>query len=222
MTDMEKDPDRTFTKDFYPVAALALVLFIPMFVSRQLMFLDFWWWMSTNLVIVCTLSLAHDKGLRREMAGDLPRQAGYKILVGIASAALLYLVFRAGNFLSREMFEFAGRDIGRVYGFKDGAGAMRIALLMLFIIGPGEELFWRGFVQGNLSAQKGKIPGFWLGVLFYTLIHVATGNVILILAAFTGGLFWGWLYMRYRSLLVNMVSHIVWDISVFLLLPFSG
>jgi hypothetical protein len=44
---------------------------------------------------------------------------------------------------------------------------------------------------------------------------------MLIVAALVAGLFWGWMYMRYNSMVMNIVSHTVWDIAVFLILPFN-
>ena len=198
------------------------MIFVPLFVFRNLGMLDFWWWMSLNLTVVVSLSLLRDRKFRRELALDWSSRKSTKFFWGVMAAAALYLVFFVGNILVREVFHFAPQDIRSVYGFKGDASALRIALLMLLFIGPGEELFWRGFIQGNLSALMGKTTGFLMAVLFYTIIHVATGNLILILAALTGGVFWGWLYMRHQSMLINMVSHIVWDISVFLLFPFGG
>jgi hypothetical protein len=207
---------------FFITVILALVLFTPLFVLRGIGAFDFWWWMSTNLVILVTLTLTRDSSFRKELTVDITSQKGKKVLFGLISAFLLYLVFYAGNSIVRWMFDFAGRDISNVYGFKGDAGAWRVGLLMLFIIGPGEELLWRGYLQGTLASTLGKYKGYLFGVFLYTLIHVATGNLILIAAALVGGLFWGWMYMKYNSLLMNMVSHIVWDIGIFLLLPLNG
>jgi len=214
--------ERKATNDLYTIGFIGLLIFVPLFVFRNLGILDFWWWMSLNLILVVSLSLLRDRSFRKELVLDGSSQKGRKILWGVVSAVVLYLVFFIGNWLVREVFQFAPENIRNVYGFKGSASALRIALLMLLFIGPGEELFWRGFIQGNLAGLMGKTNGFLLAVLFYTLIHLATGNLILILAALAGGIFWGWLYMRYQSMLLNMVSHIVWDISVFLLFPFVG
>jgi membrane protease YdiL (CAAX protease family) len=209
-------------KQFFLILILAVIMFMPMFVIRAIGNFDFWWWMSSNLIILVGLSFALDKTCQQEFISDLRSQIPRKILYGLLSAAVLYGVFYAGNSIVRWMFDFAGRDISNVYGFKGSADAMRIGLLMLLIIGPGEELLWRGYVQGTLSASLGKQKGFIIGVLIYTLIHIATGNFILIMAALVGGLFWGWMYMKYNSLLMNIVSHIVWDIVIFLLFPLNG
>lgn len=42
---------------------------------------------------------------------------------------------------------------------------------------------------------------------------------MLILAAGLCGLFWGFLYVQNGSILLNIVSHTVWDVAIFLLFP---
>lgn len=205
---------------FYPTAFLAVAMFLPLFVFQKLGPLDFWWWMSTNLIVLITLGIATDKLFRLEIKSDVQQGLLKKIGLGLLSAAVLYLVFFVGNYLIRLILEFAGRDISNVYAFKGDASSLRIGILMLLIIGPGEELFWRAYMQGNFSRRFGKINGFLLATAFYSLIHVATGNLVLILAALVGGIFWGWMYMKFRSVTMNILSHIIWDIAVFLVFPF--
>ena len=45
---------------------------------------------------------------------------------------------------------------------------------------------------------------------------------MLVLAAMVCGIFWGLLYLRFESPLINMVSHTVWDIAVFIVFPFAA
>jgi len=90
---------------------------------------------------------------------------------------------------------------------------------MTFIIGPGEELFWRGFLQRRFQIEKGPFQGFLLATLLYTGVHIGSGNVMLVLAAGICGLFWGFLYLRTGSLLLNVVSHTAWDMAIFLFFP---
>ena len=207
---------------FIFMISLSLILFIPLFVIREIDGFDFWWWMSSNLVFLVLLGYTFDRSFQKELNHDLRSKIIKKTGAGILSAAVLYGIFYVGNVLVRYLFDFAGEDISNVYGFKGQAEEIRIGLLMLFIIGPGEELLWRGYIQGTFSAALGKYKGYILGVILYTLIHVATGNLILIAAALVGGLFWGWMYMKYNSLLMNMVSHIAWDIVIFLVFPLNG
>jgi len=42
-----------------------------------------------------------------------------------------------------------------------------------------------------------------------------------VLAAALCGVFWGYLYLRLRSVWLNVISHLVWDLAVFMFFPFS-
>jgi membrane protease YdiL (CAAX protease family) len=203
------------------IAFLALAIFIPLFITRGVGMFDFWWWMSLNIVLLTTLAAALDPGWRQTVAHDLRGRVLEKIGLGVISALGLYAVFYAGNAVSRLMFPFAANNIENVYAFKSGAAPVRIALLMAFIIGPGEELFWRGFLQRRMQIEKGPFKGFLLATLLYAGVHIASGNAMLVLAAGVCGLFWGFLYLRTGSLLLNVVSHTVWDMAIFLFFPMN-
>ncbi|MBE3111376.1 MAG: CPBP family intramembrane metalloprotease [Acidobacteria bacterium] len=200
--------------------ALAAVLFIALFRFRRLGPLDFWAWLAVNIALVVALSFAVDKGygrrLKKDIGTDFLRKAG----IGIVSAMALYAVFAAGRAAALRLFPFAAAGIGNVYALRSGVPLLRIVLLIGLVIGPGEELFWRGFFQENAGAGPGRTAGFILASLLYTSVHLASGNVMLILAAALCGVFWGWLYLRFRSPLLNIVSHTVWDLLVFVILPF--
>jgi len=201
---------------------LAVALFSPMFVLHAAGPIDFWWWMSGNLVILIALSLLADRSYLTILRHDLATKTLAKAGIGIIAAAFLYLLFFAGNYLSRRWFDFAGSGIENVYGFKGGASATRIAMLMILVIGPGEEIFWRGYLQRQFANKWGKWPGLIIALILYTGVHIFTGNFMLIMAALICGLFWGWLYMKHESMLINVISHTVWDVVVFLLIPFNG
>ncbi len=203
----------------FAVLLLALALFVPLFLTQGIGPFDFWWWMTANLLVLVGLVALVDRPWRQALSADLRDHPLRKIVLGILSAAVLYGVFWVGNQASRYLFAGAARDISGVYAFKGQATALRIVLLMLFVIGPGEELFWRGFLQRRLQDTWGPWFGWVLATAVYAGIHVATGNPILVLAAGVCGAFWGWLYLRYRSMFLNAVSHTVWDVVIFILFP---
>lgn len=146
---------------------------------------------------------------------------GRAILIGLSAAVILYTVFWAGNIVSRWLFSFAGTQIAAVYDNKAQASPYLIALLLALFIGPGEEIFWRGFIQDRLAARWGDWAGFLAATVAYALVHVWSGNLILMLAALIGGLFWGWLYKQTGSLVPGIVSHAVWDLAIFILFPLA-
>jgi uncharacterized protein len=204
------------------IAALAVLMFSPMFVLRQVGPIDFWWWMSINLSVLLMICFITDWEYGYLLGKDFSQKIWMKAGIGLLSAFLLYLVFFAGNYLSRKWFNFASPGIEGVYQFKGDAAGIRIAFLMLLVIGPGEELFWRGYLQRKFSSKTGKWAGLIIALLLYTGVHIFTGNIMLILAAFLCGLFWGWMYLKYNSMLINVISHTVWDIVVFLVFPFNS
>jgi hypothetical protein len=205
----------------YILAVAAVVLFVPLFVFRRLGPLDFWWWMTAAIGLLIGGAVVLDRDYVRSIRADLRSEAARKIFWGILSAAALYALFFAGNWASRLIFPFAGRGIGDVYGFKAGVSPFRIVVLMVLIIGPGEELFWRGFLQRRWQARFGPPAGLIAAALLYTLVHAGSGNPMLVLAAAVCGLYWGILYLGTGSVLLVAVSHTLWDLAVFVFFPFG-
>lgn len=200
---------------------VAAALFVPLFVWRGFGPLDFWWSMSASVVLLVGLGIALDRSYPVSLTRDLKAGVSGKLALGLLAAAALYGVFWAGNELSRVLFPFAASDIGRVYGFKSGVPMARVVLLMALVIGPGEEIFWRAYLQRRWQARFGRWPGFLAAAGLYALVHTASGNLMLVLAAGVCGLFWGFLYLRTGSILLVAVSHTAWDLAVFVLWPFS-
>jgi membrane protease YdiL (CAAX protease family) len=196
-------------------AILAVFLFVPLFALRRIGGFDFWWWMSMILVVLVSFGLFSDKSYLSLILKDLQDGLLKKIGLGIMSAGLLYAVFFVGNEVSRIIFPFAGVEISQVYSFKQNASVLRIILFMIVLIGPGEELFWRGYLQRHWEKRFGRYWGFVFVSVLYALVHAASGNIMLVLAAGVCGLFWGFLYLRYESIILVCVSHTLWDLMIF-------
>jgi membrane protease YdiL (CAAX protease family) len=200
--------------------ALAAGLFIALFRFRRLGPVDFWSWLAADIVILVILGFVLDRDYRGRLAEDRRSGLLMKVTVGIVSAAALYAVFAVGRSAALLIFPFAKAGIGDVYALKAGTPIIRIALLLGLVIGPGEELFWRGFFQERVAGTTRPAAGFVLTVLLYSAVHLASGNLMLIIAAAVCGLFWGWLYLAFRSPILNIISHTAWDLLVFVFLPF--
>lgn len=200
--------------------ALAAILFIALFRLRRLGPLDFWTWLALNIVVVVALGFLIDSGYAQRLRQDLRSGLVRKIALGVASAAVLYAVFAVGRIVALRLFPFAAAGIGNVYALRAGVPVLRVVLLIVFVIGPGEELFWRGFFQERTGETTSRAYGFALTALLYAAVHLASGNVMLVLAAAVCGIFWGWLYLRFRSPVLNIVSHTLWDLLVFVVFPF--
>ncbi|HOF80273.1 MAG: type II CAAX endopeptidase family protein [Bacteroidales bacterium] len=203
------------------ITVAGVVLFSVMFIFKKTDWFGFWYWMSANLIILLSFVFYTDSQNLKLLVNDFKENLVKKAILGLVFALILFMIFYFGNYLLGILYSGAGVEIKRVYDFKQNASDLRILILMLLIIGPGEELFWRGFVQRRLEIKKGKKSGLVLATALYTVVHIFTGNIILLIAAFTCGIFWGWLYQKYRSMIINMISHSLWDVMVFIILPFG-
>ena len=181
---------------------------------------DFWLQLSLTILVITGLAFLfrkHDITRQLKVARD---EWPKTILLGLVSAVFLYLIFLIGNDLAAFFLSFGKTGIGGIYGFGEGVDPRLIAFLLLFIIGPGEEIFWRGYLQKTFARRFGRM-GVLITILAYAGVHLASGNMMLILAAFSGGVFWGLLYHYYKNLWVNIISHAFWDLIAFVLFPLT-
>ena len=142
------------------------------------------------------------------------------ILLGVVLAAALWGIFWLGEYLSTLMFDFARPQVDMIYGMKEGENPLVLTLLMLLIIGPAEEIFWRGLIQNRLSARWNPNVGFILTTLVYGLVHLPKFNFMLIMAAMVAGFIWGLAYRFLPNRLgAIIISHALWDCAVFIWFP---
>ena len=144
-----------------------------------------------------------------------------ELLSGLGIAVVLWFVFWTGDKLSQLLFDFARPQVDLIYGIMGGTSPTLISLLLLCIIGPGEEIFWRGYVQRRLSARWSPNTGFLLATAAYTLIHIPSLNFMLVMAALVCGVIWGGLFRLFpRHFTAIVVSHALWDAAAFVWFPF--
>ncbi|MGM0369335.1 MAG: CPBP family intramembrane glutamic endopeptidase [Bacillota bacterium] len=140
------------------------------------------------------------------------------IFSGVISAIILYFIFLAGKYGSELLFSSGQQQITSVYQLGKNTD-YAVIILVLVVAGIGEELLWRGFLQQNLTQLFSAKLGYIITSLIYAGVHIWTGNLILVLAALTAGLFWGYLYWKNKSLTQVIISHVLWDLLVFALFP---
>lgn len=172
---------------------------------------NFWVKIGCSVIIICLYSLIWQRPNVRFTLKD--------VLAGILSAAVLYGLFALGNVLAPYIIPGAGRQIGGIYNLGTGTDRILIFLLLCFITGPGEEIFWRGFLQENLMRRFGDLQGFVIGTLIYGGVHLFSLNLMLILAALVAGAFWGGLYLWRRDQGLVIVSHSLWSAFIFAVFP---
>ncbi len=158
-------------------------------------------------------ALLAEPAIRRE------RLRGRDLVTGAGSAAVLYGIFQASDRLARRVVPSGGRDIRAIYALRTQANRGAIAAALAGVIGPGEELFWRGLVQRSLQSRFGRLRAALIGASLYGGVHLVSRNLTLTAAATVAGLFWAGLYALEQRLPPLIVSHITWDLWIFLVAP---
>ncbi len=168
------------------------------------------------LLVGTCLWLARRGELRRQLTpsrGD--------ITIGALLAAGTYMIATLGNAMLTARGSPREPWILRLYlqvGDPAVTAVWQVGLAVM-VIAAAEEIVWRGWVQGALSAAYGERRGWLLASLLYGLAHLPTAllladpsaglNPLLPLAAFGGGLVWGLLAWRFGRLAPSVFAHLL-------------
>ena len=147
---------------------------------------------------------------QRDRLGDYLRPTFVDVLIGVVSAALLYLVFRVGDRVLARIAPALSLEVGDLYRLRAEARPGAI-LAMIAAVAVCEELFWRGFVQARTNLV--------VATLGYALVLIWEGKLVLIVAALICGATWGALFAWRDTLVSPIVSHVLWDLAIMVFLP---
>lgn len=200
-----------------PVAGMciAAVLWTVMFSPWTSPYINFWIMMTCSGIVLTFYSTWASPGWWKDLRIDVPN-----VVLGVILAAALWCVFWIGDRLSSLMFDFARPQVDMIYGMKEGENSWILTALMLLIIGPAEEIFWRGYIQKSLSRRWNPNIGFIMTTLVYGLVHLLKFNFMLIMAAFVAGFVWGLAYRLFPEKFgAIVISHALWDCAVFIWFP---
>ena len=188
---------------------LAAALWVLIFIVPPF---EFWIVLASSTLVLLLIALFVSRG-------SIGTKTSVKLVVfGIVSAVLLYWLFYFG-YQAMKFSPIFSEGVNRLYALRWDEPPWLVALLLIFPIGLGEEFYWRGLVQRAFSEKMGSYAGIGFASLAYCLVHIPTVNFPLILTAMIGGLVWGSLYQVTKSLTPGIVSHVLWDIMIFVLFP---
>jgi membrane protease YdiL (CAAX protease family) len=183
------------------------IAYVVWFFAFQVPVLNFWLRITIAAFILLATALAVG---RKELS---IRPTPLTMVVGVVSAVLLYLFFWSGYQVLSGFPQFTG-TISSVYSLKGAEPTSFIATVLLFPIGPTEEIYWRGFIQNALAKKLSTRSSILLTSVIYSSLHIPTLNPSLLFVAFIGGLAWGYVYYRW-GLAASIVSHVLWDEMIF-------
>jgi membrane protease YdiL (CAAX protease family) len=195
----------------YPVRGSTLAVIVPVcimllfeyFLFRIKIF-SFIYQYSITLLILVLLACFYDRGLitrDRLLTFELSR---VKWIIVFAPLALLFAVaYLPGRFF-REIPVL--NNLFRT-GFSGSNG--EFFLLMLIVIPVIEEIFFRGFLQFNLMGIMNAKAGYVTASIIYAGFFIFADSRWMMLVFLVVGLCQGLIYMLNRSILLNIVIHLL-------------
>lgn len=194
---------------------LSAMLWTVMFSPWTAPYVSFWWMMAGAALVLSLLAPSFRPRWWKETRWNV-----LNVCLGIGIAVGLWGIFWLGDKVSSWLFDFARPQVDLIYGMKSGESPWLLSFLLLVLIGPAEEVFWRGYVQHTFSQRLNANAGFFLSTMLYALVHAPSCNFMLLMAALVAGVVWGGLYRFFpERLSALVVSHALWDAAVFVWFP---
>lgn len=171
----------------------------------------FWYIFTASMLVLISYTIIHEN-----IEDEAPTLT--YLTIGVASGLGLFGLFWLGSALIDLLNLPFYSQISRLYN-RFSPELFWHYLVLVLIIAPGEEFFWRGFIQKRINKYFDTKITIALSVLIYATVHLYSGEFILVLAAVIAGLAWSILYAWKRSLPLVIVSHIVFDLLLFVFIP---
>lgn len=170
--------------------------------------------MSIAAAVLALLTLWKNKKLIKWGSGSL---SGI-IAFGAAGSIILYLLFLLGYYLAAA--SGLGSYVSLVYSLIYSQASRIAMVVLLAIIGILEEVYWRGGIQGYVAKNwKAFSKSPWIiSTAYYTLVHIATLNPILVLAAFLVGIVTSLIASKH-GIASSAIAHVLWIEAIIVFLP---
>lgn len=198
-------------------AAADYRLIIGFIIAHLLLFFSFqdksifWYIFTGSLLLLITFAMLQE---------DVDDQASFLsyVLLGAVSGLLLYGLFWVGHLAIVTFHLPFHKSISRLYRWFAPSIFWQY-LALIFVAAPGEELFWRGFVQKRLLKYFKPLASIIIASILYASVHIYSGQFLLVFITFIAGIAWGVLYYWKKSMPLLIVSHVVFDIMLFIIHP---
>ena len=97
---------------------------------------------------------------------------------------------------------------------------LRDLVYMVFFVGLGEELLFRGLVQGDITKALGWKWGIILASFMFAVMHLTWRSAPELVFVFFAGLLLGYLYYKTKSLVGPVVMHGIGNVILVAVMPY--
>lgn len=174
-------------------------------------------WLTTGLVSGFVLLLGfgvHGVALRRLFALSW-RGAALGIGTGLLMAVLTKIFYPLGVVWMPQI----PSAVAALYTYLAEPPGPFAALPILALVVVAEECIWRGLLIDALYPFYNLVTVVLGSAVIYSLPHLAGRSLILFGVALVCGTIWGLLRVATGSVLVPVLSHLAWNLNIFILFP---
>lgn len=171
----------------------------------------FWYLYTATLLFLISYTIINE-----HLDDEVPAKDYIKH--GLWSGISLYLLFFAGNWIFSMMPGSLNDQVASIFKHFSFTFIWHY-LVLIFIIIPGEEIFWRGFVLKRMARLLRPATAIVAAAVLNGAGFILSGYPVLALAAFVSGLVWGSLYMWKRSIPLVIFSHLTFDLLLLIIFP---
>lgn len=195
-------------RNFYLLLLLVHILLATSFLSA----IPFWVIFTISFFLLSAAAILFANFDKKSISAS-------NLAIAIFSGIMMYGLFSIGKMGSAFLFPNMLDEVADLYMKIQPQLSWHFVVLFLIII-PGEELFWRGYIQKNIKAKfDNKLVAIVISSLLYTSANLYTFNPLFLLATFAGGVVWGTLYMWKRNIFLTILSHLVFNLFLLVLFP---
>lgn len=173
-----------------------------------------WLAVGGTAIVLGLLGLALEWTSLRPLLKVTPSVVVAGLLVGVGMIVATYPLYRLLLLLVPQI----ARDTVRLY-LRLGAPSPSSLALVPSVV--GEEVVWRGVIQGALVHRFRTSTAVVFGAIVYALAQSPVGSPVLVFAALICGLVWGSVRATTNSLIAAIVAHLLWSGAVLLLVPLA-
>ena len=94
------------------------------------------------------------------------------------------------------------------------------SIILIISTGLAEEILFRGIIQKNAQNVFGAVIGLLYTSLLFTALHIGWNSIYDLIFVFSVSMFYGYAFMKTRSILGVTLSHGISNTMLFLVVPF--
>jgi membrane protease YdiL (CAAX protease family) len=194
------------------VGAATLVMSIALLLRQQVNV-----WLTTGLaaVVALTSCLSVDSTQLKRLVVPHRREVCLGMVCGLLMIGLTQLAYPIGKAILPGLSAW----VAPLYDtLRQPPGPYR-ALPILLLVVVAEECVWRGLLIDRLQQRYPSLQVVMISTACYAIPHVCSGSGLLLGVVLICGVIWSSLRIITGSLMVSLLTHLVWDLGVFVLFP---